>query len=294
MIIEMSEIAPIGEKPIISEGLFEGPGGLLYRRSIRPENGAVARIALVHGYGDHSGRHVHFMRWMAERRVACDAFDLRGQGLAEGRRGYVRRWEEYLDDLSSFLSLVRSDYPADLPLFLMGHSHGGLIVAAAGESVMLETAGVRGVVLTSPYLRSRMIVPLRKIALGRAVVLFVPWMRIATGLTNEGMTSDPAMIAESSLDPLITRSATPRWYLAHLRVQRRVMAEAVQFRLPLLILAAGADVVADSDASEEFVRSAISVDKRFQLIPSQKHELLRETGRPEVFMEIFDWILAHL
>ena len=277
-----------------SEGPFDGPGGRLYRRSVRPEKDAVGRLALVHGYGDHSGRHVHFMQWMAERGFACDVFDLRGQGLSEGRRGYVRRWEEYLDDLNAFLSLVNSQYSSNLPLFVLGHSHGGLVVAAAGEEGLLEFAGVRGVILTSPYLRSCMKVPLRKILLGRMIAPFIPWMQFPTGLTNDGMSSDPLMVADSSADPLVTRVATPRWYLSHLRMQRRVLDGAAKLRLPLLVLAAGADIIADPQASEEFVQAAASQDKRFRLYPSQKHELLRETGRFEVFKEILVWSRSHL
>lgn len=285
----MGEVAS-NHEVIATEGAFAGPGGRLYRRSFRPASDPIARLVFVHGYGDHSGRHSHFMRWLAGRGIACDACDLRGQGLAEGRRGFVRRWKDYLDDLNAFLSMLRSQHPPATPQFVLGHSHGGLIVAAAGETGLLTSADVRGVVLTSPYLRSRMQIPLRKILLGRTVVLFVPWLPIPTGLTNEGMSSDPAMVAESAADPLITRVATPGWYLAHLRVQRQVMARAAQFRLPLLVLAAGDDVVADPNAAEEFVQSAGSTDKNFRLLPHLLHEVLREIGRETIFESIAAWI----
>jgi alpha-beta hydrolase superfamily lysophospholipase len=293
-IVPMNDTDSTSSGLVNSEGPFKAPGGQLYRRSIRPEKEPVARLAIVHGYGDHSGRHFHFMQWMAERGFACDAFDLRGQGLSDGRRGYVRRWEDYLDDLTTFLSILNSGDSSGTPLFVLGHSHGGLVVAAAGEEGLLESAGVRGVILTSPYFRSRMKISLRKILLGRMVAPFVPWMPFPTGLTNDGMSSDPAMVAQSGADPLITRVATPRWYLAHLRTQRRVMDRAANFHLPLLVLAAGDDIVANPDASEEFVRHVASKDRRFRLCPGQKHELLRETGRFEIFEEILAWIRSHL
>src|SRR5437016_5783680 len=79
------------------DGEIAGAGGTFYRRSAVPEGAAWARVGVVHGYGDHSGRYVHFLRWLAERGVAVHAVDLRGHGLSAGRRGFVARWEEYLE-----------------------------------------------------------------------------------------------------------------------------------------------------------------------------------------------------
>src|SRR5437899_3146686 len=111
------------------EGTFASGRHGLFRRSVRPDN-AWATLGVIHGYGDHGGRYLHFMRWMAERGVACHTFDFRGQGRSTGRRGFVRRWEEYLDDLSAFLALdeMRSD---GNPLFLLAHSHGAVVLSAA-------------------------------------------------------------------------------------------------------------------------------------------------------------------
>src|SRR5258706_9503423 len=131
------------------QGPLEAGALRLYRRSISPQSGAFARLAIIHGYGDHSSRFVHFMQWMAQRGVACHAVDLRGQGKAEGKRGFVARWDEYLDDVQAFInSLPAND---GLPLFLLGHSHGGLIVAAGVVQHLPFVAALRGCILTSPY-----------------------------------------------------------------------------------------------------------------------------------------------
>ena len=85
----MTEILSISE----TQGEFPGTGGMLFRRSARPAKPWTS-LGLIHGYGDHSGRHAHFMRWMAERGVACHALDLRGQGRSSGRRGFVRKFPD--------------------------------------------------------------------------------------------------------------------------------------------------------------------------------------------------------
>jgi alpha-beta hydrolase superfamily lysophospholipase len=273
-------------------GHFEGPGGRLYRRSTHPTTGAVARLAIIHGYGDHSGRYAHFMRWMALRGIACDAVDLRGQGLADGRRGFVRRWDDYLSDVRAFLSLPAPGSLANVPRFILGHSHGGLVVAAAGEAGMLEPAGIRGVVLTSPFFLSRMKLPRSKVMLGRVVGLVVPWLPVPTGMNAEWMSSDAQMVEETRNDPLCARVATPRWYAGHLRAQARVMAGAASFRLPLLVLAAGADPIADPAAAEQFVERVGSADKLLRTYPALLHELLRERGREAIFEETRAWIAS--
>jgi alpha-beta hydrolase superfamily lysophospholipase len=285
----VAELAALIRPVIVSERPFEGPGGQLYRRSFQPEGNLVARLALIHGYGDHSGRYAHFMRWMAERGIACDAVDLRGQGMSAGRRGHVVRWDAYLDDLRAFLDATMEGDRA-VPRFVLGHSHGGMVVAIAGEMGLLESAGMRACILTAPYFRSRMIVPRWKVLFGRAVGAFVPWLPMATGLANEWMSSDAQMIADSKADPLCTHVATPRWYLGQLEAQRRVLDHASDFRLPLLVLAAGADPIADNTATEEFVRRAAASDKIFRTCPGLLHEILRERGREAIFAEILEWL----
>lgn len=271
-------------------GHFAGPGGRMYRRSTHPTTEAVARLAIIHGYGDHSGRYAHFMRWMAMRGVACDAVDLRGQGLAGGRRGFVRRWDDYLADVRAFLSLAAPESIAALPRFILGHSHGGLVVAAAGEAGMLESAGIRGVVLTSPYFQSRMKLPRLKVMLGRMIGLVVPWLPVPTGMNAEWMSSDAQMVEDTRNDPLCARVATPRWYAGHLRAQSRVMADAASFRMPLMVLAGGADPIADPAAGERFVQRAGSTDKTFLACPGLLHELLRERARERISEQILAWI----
>lgn len=289
---DMDKAVDVAGNVIEEAGFFDGPAGRLYRRAARPANGAVARLAIVHGYGDHSGRYAHFMRWMASRGVACDAVDLRGQGAADGRRGFVRRWEDYLDDLRAFLSLPSPRGIDPAPRFILGHSHGGLVAAVAGEAGLLETAAIRGVVLTSPFLQSRMELPRVKVMLGRLVGLAVPWLPVSTGLNPEWMSSDSQMVEETRGDPLCARVATPRWYAGQLRAQHRVMENAASFRLPLLVLAAGADPIADPAAAERFVQNAGSVDKTYRLHPGLLHELLRESGREQIFQDILAWITS--
>jgi len=272
-----------------------GNGAILYCRSVRPlaSSDTVVQLAIVHGYGDHSGRYVHFMQWMAQRGISCHALDLRGQGRAKGRRGFVRKWSDYLEDLQTLLNRVAAEATSAQQTFVLGHSHGGLIVAAAGLEPDQYLPGVRACILTSPFIRSRLSVPRWKQGVARVANPIIPWMQFGTGLEEELMSSDPAMIQESRADQYRGRVATPRWYLGMLKAQQRVMSEADRFLLPLFVLAGGQDQIADVEGAKMFFDRAGSADKRFELYPAMRHELLREAQRETVFRDILQWIVAH-
>src|SRR5947207_165324 len=111
----------------INERYFSGGAGRIYFRTTAAGGEAWARMGLLHGYGDHCGRYEHFYQWMANRGVASCAFDFRGHGRSEGKRGFVARWQEYLDDLKVFLQQPEMSARDGPPVFLVGHSHGGLV-----------------------------------------------------------------------------------------------------------------------------------------------------------------------
>jgi alpha-beta hydrolase superfamily lysophospholipase len=277
--------------PLIeSESTFPSPAGPLYRRSVVPESNARATLVIIHGYGDHCGRHVHVMRFLAEHGgIAAHGLDFQGQGRSPGPRGFVRNWDDYLADLDAFLA--QPDIRCAKPLFLLGHSHGALILCAAatrGDGNSL--ASVSGCILTSPFLCNRMRVPRYKTLLARAVNPVLPWLRLRSGLADGMMTSDESMIADTKADPLVTRVATPRWYFGSLAAQRRVIESASNFRLPLLMLLGSLDPVADVAVAERFFVQASSTDKHLKTYPGLLHELLRESRRQEVLADILGWL----
>jgi lysophospholipase len=255
------EILQDASEIIEEEGPYAGNDVELYFRSARPAAGEVAHLAIVHGYGDHGGRYLEFMRWMATRGITCHALPA------------IQKRE-------------------DRPLFVLGHSHGGLVVAAAGVHEDDRLAQVRGCILTSPFFRNNVSVPARKVWLARAANPVVPWLKIPIGLREEWMSSDPQMVEESRRDPLRARVATPRWYLGMRRAQQRVMKKAGQFSKPLLILTGSADPVADPAAAQEFYERVGSADKTYRSYPDLLHEILREKQRETAFTDIRTWILA--
>ena len=104
-------------------------------------------LAVVHGYGEHGGRYRWLGEDMAARGYAVHVYDLRGHGRSAGRRGQIRRFDDYLDDTAVFLDEVRREQPGK-PLVLLGHSLGGLICRRFAEERRPRPAGL---ILSSPF-----------------------------------------------------------------------------------------------------------------------------------------------
>ena len=107
---------------------FDGGRGRLFGRSWEGVSPQRER-GRGHGDGEHSGRYDHVGSWLAARGARVHAFDHQGHGRSSGPRCHVRRFDDYLDDLDHVVERARSTASAH-PLFVIGHSMGGLIVCA--------------------------------------------------------------------------------------------------------------------------------------------------------------------
>jgi lysophospholipase len=272
------------------EAWIEGPNSRLFRRSVFGEGPFLARVGLVHGYGEHSGRHLRLLTWLAERGVACHAVDLRGQGRSDGPRGAVRRWDDYLGDIAAFLNdLSLGSNGTEAPLFLIGHSHGGLVLTLA---VLRKVAEARGIILSAPYFGNRVPIPAWKSHAARLLSPIAPALRMHSGLKHEWMSRDEAMVRESRADPLICKTATPRWFLGCADARREALRRAPEFRLPLLLLQGEKDSVSDPETSFRFANSVGAADCTVKRYPEMLHELFREQGREQVYADVLEWINA--
>ena len=125
------------------EEQLEGVGGLkIFTRNWRQE-GRRARgiVVLVHGFNSHSG----YYQWTAEQLVARDlavyALDLRGRGRSDGERFYVQKFADYVSDVDALVTRARSNEPG-LPVFLLGHSAGGVVACLYALEHQSQLAGL--------------------------------------------------------------------------------------------------------------------------------------------------------
>jgi alpha-beta hydrolase superfamily lysophospholipase len=269
---------------------FAAPDGLLLTRQVwRPAGAPAAVLAVVHGYGEHGGRYRGLAEAMVARGYAVHAYDLRGHGRSAGRRGHVGRFTDYLDDTAVFLEAVRTEQPGR-PLYLLGHSFGGLIAAAYVEDRPAD--GLAGLILSSPFLRLGMPVSPLKLGAARLLSLVAPALNIGNTLDPAGLSHDEDVVKAYRIDPLNHHVATARWAAEVVAAQSAALSAAGRISLPLLLLYADEDTVADPQAARELFAGAASPDKTENCYEGFYHEIFNETGRAAVFADLAAWLAA--
>jgi lysophospholipase len=250
----------------------------------------VAVIALVHGYGDHGGRHTWFGEDMATRGYAVYAYDLRGHGQSSGTRGQIKRFDDYLDDTAVFLDEVRRRLPGK-PVVLLGHSLGGLICTRLAQE---RPCDVRALVLSSPFFALTVQPEPMKLLGAKVLSALWPGRDIGNTVRAEDLSHDTSVVEAYVTDPLVHHVATARWAAEALSAQEAAMAAAPAVTLPLLMLYGKDDEVADPSFAEAFFATVGSADKKLIHYEGFYHELFNEVGREQVFADVAAWLAERL
>ena len=170
----------------------------LYQQSWTPDGDVRAGILLVHGLGEHSSRYTHVAEHLTERGFAVHTLDHYGHGKSEGQPGYVERFSVFLDGVTALLHKVQSENP-EQPLFLVGHSMGGLIAATF---LLEQQAAFRACVLSGPAVKSDQTPPAIVVALIRLIAILAPTAPLIQ-LDASGVSRDPDVVNAYMSDPLV-------------------------------------------------------------------------------------------
>lgn len=264
--------------------LATSDGTVLYTQSWRASQ-TKAIIVLVHGMAEHSGRYRHVGETLAAHGYTVHTMDLRGHGQSPGKRMLFRQIEEQSNDVAVFLKWVRQQDPTG-PLFLLGHSMGGLIVT---YYVLTQSPDLRGVILSGPALKLRDVSPFL-VAVGRVLAHLMPTLPLAV-LEHNAISRDPAVVQASAADPLVYQGGIPAATgLAMVQAVAYVQSQMEAFRLPLLIVQGTADRIVDPEGSKQFYARAGSSDKTLKLYEGLFHEVLNEPEKEQVMAEIIEWL----
>ncbi|MHC1478780.1 alpha/beta hydrolase [Frateuria aurantia] len=261
--------------------------GLRLFRRHWPRTDARASILLVHGLGEHSGRYQALAQWLWQRGFSVQAYDQRGHGRSEGRRGGLPQPDALLRDLAGVYAAF-ADEQASPPL-LFGHSMGGLVCTRA---VLDGRVKPTALVLSAPALRSRVGPGLQRLA--GALARVAPALPLSQGLPKRYLSHDPAVIAAVRADRYCHGTITPALAEFIFKAGDASVADARQLSLPTLLLVAGDDHLVDPAGSLAFAAAAPAEQLQCQLFAESYHELFNEADsiREPVFAAVAAWLEA--
>ncbi len=262
-------------------------GHSLLQRSWLPRD-AQRVLLLVHGYGEHSGRYEHVGAWFAARGCAVRAYDHQGHGRSSGTRCHVRRFGDFLDDLEVVRARAGSEHPG-LPLFLVGHSMGGLIVASYLGQRRPEAAGA---VLSGPALQLGDDLSRGRLLAARILRRVAPRLSVPAGIDPEGLSRDATVVRAYVEDPLVYDRMTLSLAAELSRAIPRAIGAAADVRLPVLLQHGGADPICRVEGSRAFHAALRSEGSALRIYPELRHEIFNEPERESVFEDLLAWVRA--
>jgi alpha-beta hydrolase superfamily lysophospholipase len=273
------------------EGFFKGVRDAnIYYQGWLPEGEPKAVLLIVHGLGEHSGRYGNVVNHFVPLGYAVYGIDHFGHGKSDGERVYVKRFEDYTNTLEVYFDKIRGSQPGK-PIFLVGHSMGGLIGAVYLLDHQSELAGA---VLSGPAVKIPSDVTPATIFVGKILSSLIPKFGLLA-LDATGVSRDPAVVQAYINDPLVHRGKmTARLAAEMLKAMQTISGQAARITLPILILQGSADRLVNPGGAQMLYDAVSSVDKEIRIYDGFYHEVFNEPEHDKVLRDVEVWLEAHL
>lgn len=265
------------------EGYFTGHRDtkLFFQHWENPQ--AQGTIIITHGHGEHSACYHRVVDFFKNDRWSFLAWDLRGHGRSEGKRGYAEYFDDYVRDFQIFLKNTLNK-TAKKPTVLLAHSMGAL----TQEKALIENQGldVSAQVLSAPLVGLALEVPVYKSSGAKFLNAWIPQITLGNEIKNEDLTRDPLIIKEFESDEYRHDKMSPGVYLGMVDSFEFVHSRAGQIKLPTLIQISTQDPVVSTKATERLFSNLGSQKKEILTYEGAKHEMYNDIHREMVFKDL--------
>lgn len=248
-----------------------------------------AAVAFVHGMGEHGARYAPLAETFASAGMASMAYDRRGHGLSEGKRGHTISFDAFLEEIRYLIHHIKVTYPG-IPIFLYGHSMGGNLVLNYLKDEAIE---VDGAIASAPWIDLAFKPSPLKLQLGKLVRSLAPGVKMKNDLNPEHISRDPAMVEAYINDPLVHDQITPNTGVFMLNKAEELQAFAGEIKVPLLIMHGTADQIISYEAAKAF-SERVSGPVSFKTWEGGYHEIHHDPNRAEVIEFAKDWLVGQV
>lgn len=249
-------------------------------------------LVIIHGLAEHGGRYRETAEFFSTHDWAVYVCDLRAHGLSQdppkAGRVHVKRFEDYFQDVNAIISRARQQHE-NLPLFILGHSMGGLISI---RYVLENPEGLAGAIISSPALGTHpdFKPPLFLKMLVTILSLLAPRILVDSDLDTQAICRDPDVVQRYVEDPLISQKISARWYSEILKSMKKAHLAAGSLQIPMLLMQSGEDRLVDPSAPGRWAEAAPEELVNLVVWPGLYHEMLNEPEKDKVREKILDWL----
>lgn len=272
------------------EGNFKGVRQIdHYYQAWLPDGKVKAVFLIIHGLGEHSGRYGNLVDYFVPQGYALYGFDNLGHGKSGGEREVIHRFEDFTENITIFVNMIKAEQP-DMPIFIYGHSMGGLIVTwYLIDNQQKFTAAI----ISAPLIRVPSNITPMTITVGKILSTLAPKAGIIS-LDATGVSRDPEVVKAYINDPLVFHGKTSARLSAEmLRAMMRVTAESDKITLPFIVIQGSGDKLVDPGDGQLLYKKASSKDKTIKIYEGLYHEVHNEPERLDVFRDLGHWLKAH-
>jgi alpha-beta hydrolase superfamily lysophospholipase len=274
-----------------AEGKFTGSNELnLYWQSWIPDGAPVAVLLVVHGLAEHSGRYTNPVNYFVPKGYAVYSFDLAGHGKSDGKRGYVERFTNYVDDVKTYYDIVKQ-HNKGTKIFLVGHSMGGTIATAYAIKHQDE---LNGLILSGAVLKAGASITKATMTMAKLLSVLLPKMGVSK-LDASAVNRDKTEVDAYLRDPLnYTGKISARLGAELLNEIQSLPAQISKITLPILIMHGSADRLSDPASSKTLFDGVSSKDKTLKYYEGFYHEIFNDAQRQQVFTDMEEWLKRHI
>jgi alpha-beta hydrolase superfamily lysophospholipase len=253
-----------------------------------PGDNIRAGIILVHGIGEHIGRYSHWIDRFYENGFGFAGVDLPGHGRSDGRRGSINNYSLTDEMLDFLIAEYKKTFPG-IPVFVYGHSLGGGIVL---QYILSKNPGIKGAIVTSPWLRLSFEPARIKVLLAKAIKNLLPSLVQRSGLVVSYISHDQKIVDAFISDPLNHDKITVGLFYSAVTAAQYSLQHAGDLKMPLLLMHGSDDQLTSPQGSRDFASKTKMAE--LKIWDGGYHELHNEPFKDEVFSYIVKWIEKHI